>query len=62
MPSVAYRDLAAERSKNELDNDGEQYIQNKYKCPVLLKDFPIESDPFWNMALDESGKIHLKWM
>jgi aspartyl/asparaginyl-tRNA synthetase len=44
------------RSVIQLEAEHEEVLQKKYGDVIYLKNFPLRSDPFWNMKQQEDGK------
>lgn len=56
MVEVDYRETAQKFNVEQLENEHEQLLCEELGPVVLLKDFPIETSPFWNMKLYDEDK------
>lgn len=53
---VDYRETALKYSTEELENEHEEQLCKDHGEVVFLKDFPLNTSPFWNMKLYEDNK------
>lgn len=53
-PGGSYRKMSQDYQVEELDNDHELRMKNEHGSVFFLKDFPLFTSPFWNMAKYES--------
>lgn len=60
LVEVDYRDVAKTYNVSELDNDHEEMLCQQHGPTVFLKNFPLETSPFWNMKLYEDDKTTSK--
>lgn len=52
---VEYDDVCKQYGVKDLDHEHEELLSKELGPVVFLKNFPIRTDPFWNMSLNESG-------
>lgn len=58
---VDYRETAKKYNVDILENEHEEKLQEEHGPVVYLKNFPLESSPFWNMKLyDEDNTLSKK--
>ena len=60
LVEVDYRDVAKTYNVSELENDHEEMLCQQHGPTVFLKNFPLETSPFWNMKLYEDDKTTSK--
>ena len=60
MKEVDYRRTAEEYKVKELENYHEDKLCKENGPVVFLKDFPLETSPFWNMRLHDDDKTTAK--
>jgi len=60
LVEVDYRDVAKTYNVSELDNDHEEMLCQQHGPTVFLKNFPLETSPFWNMKLYEDDNTTSK--
>ena len=60
MKEVDYRKTAEEYKVKELENSHEEQLCKENGPVVFLKDFPLETSPFWNMKLHDHDKTTAK--
>jgi aspartyl/asparaginyl-tRNA synthetase len=60
LVEVDYRDVAKTYNVSELDNDHEEMLCQEHGPTVFLKNFPLETSPFWNMKLYEDDNTTSK--
>ena len=60
MKEVDYRKTAEEYKVKELENSHEEQLCEENGPVVFLKDFPLETSPFWNMKLHDHDKTTAK--
>ena len=53
---IDYASALKKYGVSELDNEHEKMLCEDYGEVVLLKNFPIETSPFWNMKMDTNNK------
>lgn len=52
MPvELEYEDMCRKYGVETLENEHETQMYEEYGCSVFLKNFPVRTSPFWNMAL-----------
>ena len=57
---VDYREVARKYNTEELENEHEEQLCKDHGPVVLLKDFPMNTSPFWNMKLHDDDKTKAK--
>ena len=57
---VDYREVARKYNTEELENEHEEQLCEDHGPVVLLKDFPMNTSPFWNMKLHDDDKTKAK--
>lgn len=60
MKEVDYRETAEKYGVSELENDHEEQLCTEHGPVVFLKNFPLETSPFWNMKLYEEDNTTSK--
>lgn len=60
MKEVDYRETADKYGVCELENLHEEKLCEEYGPTVFLKNFPVETSPFWNMKLYDDDKTTSK--
>jgi len=60
MKDVDYRETAEKYGVSELENDHEEQLCTEHGPVVFLKNFPLETSPFWNMKLYEEDNTTSK--
>ena len=60
LVEVDYRDVAKTYNVSELENDHEEMLCQQHGPTVFLKNFPLETSPFWNMKLYEDDNTTSK--
>lgn len=57
---INYVDACEKYGVQELNHDHEKMLYEDFGPVVFLKNFPMHTDPFWNMALNPNGKTAKK--
>lgn len=57
---VDYQETAEKYETPELENEHEEQLCKDHGPVVLLKDFPMNTSPFWNMKLHDDNKDKAK--
>ena len=57
---VDYRETANKYDTHELEHEHEEQLCQDHGPVVFLKDFPMETSPFWNMKLHDDDKTKAK--
>lgn len=57
---VDYQETAEKYNTPELENEHEEQLCEDHGPVVLLKDFPMNTSPFWNMKLHDDNKDKAK--
>ena len=60
MKEVDYRATAEKYKVKELENSHEEQLCEEHGPVVFLKNFPVETSPFWNMKLYDEDKTTAK--
>jgi len=60
FPSGDYLDICKKYGTNEIEHEHEMMLYNEYGNVFFLKNFPGESNPFWNMSRHNGTDIAKK--